>query len=95
MMGMDTKRDDVMKRVAAAADRDPDDRVVVDGTTEVERILFKEIEILQRVCAEAYQFAGAVGAPERVLDNLLAAATGRELPHESFLPVTADECERV
>ena len=51
-----------------------------------------EVERLRRVCAEAYQFAGEVGAPERVLDNLAAAAEGRPLPHESFLPVSADEC---
>lgn len=57
--------------------------------------LRKRIEILEHVCAEAYQFAGALGAPECVLDNLSAAAEGRDLPHESFLPVTADDCDEV
>ena len=53
------------------------------------------VELLERVCAEAYQFAGAVGAPVRVLDNLAAAVEDRPLPHESMLPVTAEECDEV
>jgi hypothetical protein len=57
--------------------------------------LIAEIERLRAVCAEAYQFAGAVGAPERVLDNLAAAADGQPLPHASVLPVSAEECEPV
>ena len=57
--------------------------------------LQRRIEELEQVCGEAYQFAGEVGAPERVLDNLAAAANGQPLPHESFLPITADECEEV
>ena len=32
--------------------------------------LLKEVERLRSACAEAYQFAGAVGARTRVLDNL-------------------------
>ena len=63
-------------------------------TTPIDE-LRRRVEELQRVCAEAYQFAGAVGAPERVLDNLSAAAEGRPVPHESFLPVSADECDDV
>src|SRR5947208_13777294 len=39
--------------------------------------LQRRIEELDRVCAEADQFAGTVGAPERVLDNLSAAAEGQ------------------
>lgn len=53
------------------------------------------VELLERVCAEAYQFAGAVGAPVRVLDNLAAAAEGTPLPHESMLPVCAEECDEI
>ena len=45
------------------------------------------ISTLERVCAEAYQLAGAVGAPVKALDNLAAAAEGRPIPHETFLPV--------
>ena len=57
--------------------------------------LHLEIDRLRRVCAEAYQLAGAVGAPVRVLDILAAAAEGRPLPCESFLPVAAEECDEV
>jgi hypothetical protein len=46
---------------------------------------------LRQVCGEAYQLAGAVGAPVKALDNLLAAADGRLLPHESFLPLNLDD----
>lgn len=42
---------------------------------------------LRIVCAEAYQMAGALGAPTAALDNLSAAAAGEQLPHETFLPV--------
>lgn len=63
-------------------------------TTEVEA-LRTEVERLRQVCAEAYQFAGEVGAPERVLDNLAAAAEGTALPHRTFLPVGLDECDPV
>ena len=53
------------------------------------------IALLEQVCAEAYQFAGTVGAPVRVLDNLAAAVDGRSLPHDSFLPIAAEECDEV
>ncbi|MDH5527173.1 MAG: hypothetical protein OEY97_07695 [Nitrospirota bacterium] len=46
-----------------------------------------EIDRLRTVCSEAYQMAGALDAPVPVLDNLSAAANGRPLPHETFLPV--------
>src|SRR4051794_22708374 len=59
---------------------------------EALRALTSEIERLRNVCAEAYQLAGAVAAPARVLDQLHAAAEGHPLPHDSFLPVSADEC---
>ena len=57
--------------------------------------LLLEIDRLRHVCAEAYQLAGAVGAPVRVLDTLAAAAAGRPLPCSSFLPVAAEECDEV
>lgn len=57
--------------------------------------LQRRIDELARVCAEAYQFAGEVGAPERVLDNLSAAADGEPIPHDSILPVLAAECDAV
>ena len=69
------------------ANEQPHTREVADLQLEIER--------LRRVCAEAYQLAGTVGAPERVLDTLAAAAAGRPLPHESFLPVAAEECDEV
>jgi hypothetical protein len=46
-----------------------------------------EITRLRSVCAEAYQMAGALGAPAKALDNLSAAASGSPLPHDTFLPV--------
>lgn len=66
--------------------------VIMTDQTDV-AALVAEIERLRNVCGEAYQFAGAVGAPERVLDNLWAAAQGEPLPHESFLPVLLEECD--
>lgn len=50
-----------------------------------------EIAKLRKVCAEAYQFAGAYNAPIKVLDNLSDAANGDELRHETFLPVNAPD----
>lgn len=47
----------------------------------------EEIKKLREVCGEAYQFAGAYDAPEKVLDNLSDAANGRKLRHKTFLPV--------
>lgn len=59
------------------------------------KALQDRVAALETVCAEAYQFAGTVGAPERVLDNLAAAAAGKPLPHASFLPIAAEECDEV
>ena len=60
------------------------------------RLLERRISILEQVCAEAYQLVGAVGAPVKALDNLAAAAAGKPIPHETFLPVsTADGDEFV
>ena len=57
--------------------------------------LEQRIAILEQVCAEAYQLAGAVGAPEKALDNLAAAADGRPIPHATFLPVSAADCDEL
>ncbi len=61
--------------------------------TSTRRQLEERIAVLQQVCAEAYQLAGAIGAPEKVLDNLEAAADGRPIPHATFLPVSAADCD--
>ena len=57
--------------------------------------LQQRIAALERLCGEAYQFAGTVGAPVRVLDALAAAANGDPLPEGDLLPVTAEECDVV
>ncbi len=57
------------------------------------RDLEQRVSALEQVCAEAYQLAGAVGAPEKALDNLAAAAAGEPIPHETFLPVSAADCD--
>jgi len=79
-------------------------RLVVVGTLETRSAssrataaadaLRRDIERLRRVCAEAYQFAAAVGAPARVLDALWAASEGKAALSDSFLPVSPDECVR-
>jgi hypothetical protein len=66
--------------------------VVEDRNTRI-RDLEQRISILEQVCAEAYQLAGAVGAPEKVFDNLAAAAQGMPIPHATFLPVSAADCD--
>jgi hypothetical protein len=76
--------------------------VFTDDQTPAEVCAAKDAEItrltaerdnLRSVCAEAYQLAGAVGAPARVLNRLIAAAQGTDIG-ESFLPVSPDECRR-
>ena len=57
------------------------------------RDLEQRISVLEQVCAEAYQLAGAVGAPEKALDNLAAAAEGKAIPHTTFLPVSVADCD--
>lgn len=64
-------------------------------TTDTLESLRARIARLEAVCGEAYQLAGAVGAPGRVLDQFAAAANGEPIPHGSILPVTADECTEV
>lgn len=46
------------------------------------------------IAGEAYQFAGAVGAPQRVLDALSAEAQGPTV-RLTYLPISADECSEV
>ena len=50
---------------------------------------------LEEVCAAAYQFAGEVGAPVRLLDALWAEAQGRTTDLEGLLPVYAEDCEEI
>jgi hypothetical protein len=64
-------------------------------TTPAIAELERRIAALEDVCAEAYQFAGTIGAPVRVLDRLDAAANGEPIPDGSMLPITAEECEAV
>ena len=67
-------------------------KIVKDRDARI-RDLEQRISILEQVCAEAYQPAGAVGAPEKVLDNLAAAAEGMPVPHATFLPISAADCD--
>lgn len=61
-----------------------------------ERAQRQAIGRLRSVCGEAYQLAGVVGAPAKVLDNLAYAAQGApDLPHETFLPISPDDCAEV
>lgn len=58
--------------------------------------LVARVEELQNLCAAMYQFAGEVGAPERVLDVLAAAQVGDRISQEAInriALVTAAECE--
>ena len=57
------------------------------------RELERPMASLQQVCGEAYRLAGAVGAPVKALDNLAAAACGKPMPHATFLPVSAADCD--
>lgn len=72
------------------------------GTSEIERLRAadaaqrEEIQRLRRVCAEAYQLAGAVGAPVKALENLAYAAQGApDLPHATFLPILDTDCSEI
>jgi hypothetical protein len=58
-------------------------------------VLRARLAALETVCAEAYQAAGAAGAPARVLDNLWAAAQGEPIPHATVLPILVEEFEEV
>lgn len=74
------------------------------ATREIERrtasvseteTLRARVSHLEALCADAYQLAGAVGAPERFLDALWAAAQGEEVPAGDRLPISAVECDEV
>lgn len=55
-----------------------------------------ELTNLRSVCGQVYELAGCIGAPERVLNVLGAAADGKPLPNGGhFLPVTKDACSVV
>src|SRR5947207_1408409 len=43
-----------------------------------------ESQKLKEACAAAYQFCGAGGANQELLDNLLACASGDPLPHDEW-----------
>ena len=62
-------------------------------TSATRKELKQRIAILQMVCGEACQLTGALGAHKNALDNLAAAATGRPLPHATFLPVSVADCD--
>ena len=51
------------------------------------------VEALEELCAAVYQVAGEVGAPQRVLDALWAAAQGADIPAVELLPISAAECD--
>ena len=55
------------------------------------REIERRVASLQQVWGEAYQLAGAGGAPVKALDNLAAAAS---MPHATFLPVSAADCDK-
>lgn len=66
-----------------------------DGGRDETARLRARIENLEYVCAEAYQFAGAVGAPVRLLDLLSEAAAGKTVDVDGMAPVLLDECLEV
>ena len=52
------------------------------------------VDLLECTCAQAYQMAGVVGAPEAALDNLSDAAQGKPLRHpDGFLPLVYEDFE--
>lgn len=72
------------------------DRLLVREEREMTRTEMQaRIAELEDVVGQAYQLAGEVGAPVRVLDLLSAAVAGRPLPADTFLPIAADECAEV
>ena len=69
------------------------ERVSAGKSASKVQALDARVKVLQRVCSEAYQLAGTVGAPVEALDNLSAAANGEPIPHETFLPIRLEDCE--
>lgn len=75
---------------------DPGDWKIMYGAAERDIVdLRSQLAAVRSVCGEAYQLAGAVGAPVKVLDNLSAAMGGMPIPHETFLPVLDTDCSAV
>lgn len=68
---------------------EPEDQLLVrDWKWVVEEMnwVAEQRDQLRSLCAEVYQVAGVLGASVKVLDNLSAAAVGKELPHGTLLP---------
>ena len=61
---------------------------------ECER-LREKVEQIMGLAAELYQVLGALDADDKVLDQVSAAAHGNPLPHDTLLPFTSDEHERL
>ena len=95
--GAGDRSDDAVERLrgspGSAAEHEQEPKRTEVKKTMTRRELEQRIAVLQQVCGEAYQLAGAVGAPEKALDNLSAAANGDPIPHASFLPLTAADCD--
>jgi hypothetical protein len=53
----------------------------------------RRLDELETVCAELYQVLGTLGAPERILDQAIAAAEGRSLPYATLLPFSVREAK--
>jgi hypothetical protein len=62
---------------------------VVERRAETRAV--NRLDELETVCAELYQVLGTLGAPVRVLDQVLAAAEGRTLPSPTLLPFSVRE----
>lgn len=86
---LQTVQSEIARRDARIAALEQALEIAKKGQFKPDASLLEEIDSLRQVCAEAYQLAGALNAPENALDNLFAAANGVPLPHESFLPVHA------
>jgi hypothetical protein len=51
----------------------------------------RRLNQIEGVFGELYQVLGTLGAPARVLDQVLAAVEGRPLPYDTLLPFSARE----
>jgi hypothetical protein len=61
---------------------------------QIERLRARVAE-LEELCAAAYQFAGALDAPEAWLDALWAASQGGTFSAGQLLPISAEACGAV
>ncbi len=78
-------------KACAAGDRD-----AFESELSTELAAAKErVRELRNICGEAYQLAGAIGAPVAVLDNLSDAANGGPLRHATFLPILDTDCDKL